>query len=98
MGSPRVALWAACTLVASFVTVESRADLPPPPGQTRVDYTFRVTGSVRDVVIVAFPIYVSGGKHALELELEKEVRPVQGRRAPTKRPCARCWSRRDTLA
>lgn len=75
---PRFALWAACLLAASLVSVQARADLPPPPGQTRVSYSFRVAGEVRDVVLVAFPIYTAGGKYALELELGKDATPVQG--------------------
>lgn len=57
---------------------DSRADLPPPDGQTRVSYSFRVTGSTKDAVLVAFPMYVADGSNALALSLDRDEMCVQG--------------------
>jgi hypothetical protein len=64
-------------LLLTFAGV-ARADLPPPPGQTRVDYTFRVSGKTADVSLVAFPMYGKNDRHFAAIELDKDLRPVQG--------------------
>lgn len=57
---------------------DARADLPPPPGQTRVGYSFRVTGTVKDAVLVAYPLYNSGGGTVVDIVFDKDLVPIQG--------------------
>jgi hypothetical protein len=62
------------------LTVQSaaRADLPPPPGQTRVNYTVRVTSSTRGVELVAYPTYVSAGGSLARVTPDQDLRFFQG--------------------
>lgn len=65
-------------LVASFAA-PSRADLPPPPGQTRVDYSFEVDAGVDGSAIVAFPSYGSGDASNVQvIEAGRKVTPIKG--------------------
>lgn len=59
----------------------ARADLPPPQGQTRVDYRVRITGTVGPgLALVAHPSYVSAGGSVAIVTTESELRFVQGYR------------------
>lgn len=71
----RALLFALSCLTAS---VTARADLPPPPGQTRVSYSFRVGGKWEGVALVAFPMYTSGGGLVARIETGKDLTPFQG--------------------
>lgn len=69
----------ASVLLASLVGLGSaRADLPPPPGTTRVAYSFRVDGTPKDRALIAFPLYRSGGGRVVELTPGKDFTPFQG--------------------
>ncbi len=68
----------AATLAALATTGSARADLPPPEGQTRVAYSFRVVGSVAGVVLVAFPTDAPNRGQYAQLELDKDWTLVQG--------------------
>lgn len=57
----------------------ARADLPPPPGRVRVQYTVRVTGGGPDVALVAHPTYAPGEDSAVErVRADVAMRFVQG--------------------
>ncbi len=58
----------------------ARADLPPPPGQVRVQYTVKVTGGGPDVALVAHPTYASGGGSVERVTPDGELRLWQGYR------------------
>jgi hypothetical protein len=73
-----IGILGAVVLSGSICESVVRADLPPEPGQTRVDYTFRASGTETGVVLIAFPMYNSAGGHVLPLDLDKDARPVQG--------------------
>lgn len=74
----RSAVAVLCGVLALCALREARADLPPPPGQTRVGYSFRVTGKVSGAVLVAYPMYNSAGGNVVELALGQDAVPVQG--------------------
>lgn len=70
----------AVTFALGLSTTEvARADVAPPPGTTRVDYTFVATGSVKGVVLVAYPMIGAGSNgRTVELSLDEPARPMQG--------------------
>ncbi len=70
-------------LVASLVAISTTsvawADLPPPPGQTHVDYSFEVDADVEGSAVVAFPSYGGGDASNVQvMEARKPLRPVKG--------------------
>jgi hypothetical protein len=68
----------AASFVAGLAGV-ARADLPPPPGQHRVDYSFEIDADVEGSAIVAFPQYGSGdASNVAVVEPGKAVRPFKG--------------------
>lgn len=46
-------------LLAALVRTPARADLPPPAGQTRVQYLFRIDGVPHEIAVIAYPTYNS---------------------------------------
>ncbi|MBK7584537.1 MAG: hypothetical protein IPI67_30665 [Myxococcales bacterium] len=78
MRARRARVHAAIVGIGVFCLGIARADLPPPDGQTGVDYAFRVSGAATGVVLVAFPMYSSDGGHILKLAFDQDARPVQG--------------------
>src|SRR5262249_9193540 len=65
-------------VVGLTVDGAARADLPPPPGQTKVDYTVRVQSSTQGVELVAYPTYVSEGGSVERVTAGKDLRFFQG--------------------
>ena len=65
-------------LAALVAAPTAHADLPPPEGQTRVAYRFRVTGAASGAVLVAYPMYNSAGGTVLELKLDQDALTFQG--------------------
>jgi MYXO-CTERM domain-containing protein len=68
----------AAALVSAVAGV-ARADLPPPDGMTRVDYTFEIDRAVEGRAIVAFPQYGTGDRsNVTVVEPGKSIRPFKG--------------------
>jgi len=65
-------------LLALGLARPSRADVPPPPGYTRVAYSYQLSAPVEGRAIVAFPTYTNAGGVAEVMEGGKEYRTVQG--------------------
>ena len=58
MKVPALVLAAALALASA---PRASADVPPPPGYTRVAYSYQLAAPVEGRAIVAFPTYTSGG-------------------------------------
>jgi hypothetical protein len=54
------------------------ADVPTPPGITRMVYTARFTGKTEGVVLVAFPADHGGKGNVAPVALDQDLRSVQG--------------------
>lgn len=73
--------WLAFAAVTISLAAEPavRADVPPPPGRTRVAYRFRLDQAPEGRVIVAFPTYnFTDGAPSQVLEVAKDYNTVQG--------------------
>lgn len=69
-----------CGALLGLAEGAARADLPPPSGQTRVDYRVRVAATLGPgLALVAHPTYVSsGGGSVVLMTAETELSFVQG--------------------
>src|SRR5689334_11620129 len=65
-------------VVGLTVETAARADLPPPPGQTRVSYTVRVISSTQGAALVAYPTYASGGGSVELVTPNQDLKFFQG--------------------
>lgn len=76
----RLAFVGAAFLGAALVwdAPSALADLPPPPGQTRVNYMLKVSGAPAGSVIVASPMYNSEGGSVVVVNDGAEVGFFQG--------------------
>lgn len=73
---PRVS--ASLGLLLALTSATARADVPPPAGQTRVQYAVRVVGGGPGVALVAHPTYGPEGGSVALVSPEQELRFVQG--------------------
>lgn len=78
MTKPSRAIGMLAVLPGLLLARPARADLPPPPGQTQIEYSVRVTGAPQGVVLVAFPTYVSGGGSVAKVSEGQEIRLAKG--------------------
>jgi len=71
--------WILLTLTAALVGGHARADIPPPPGRTRVSYAFQIDAVPAGMTAIAFPGY-SGepDSHVIRLQPGVDVPSFQG--------------------
>lgn len=67
-------------LAGLLLAAPARADVPPPDGQTRVHYLFRVDALPDGAALVAYPSYDTDGGNAIILAAGKDVPSFQGYR------------------
>lgn len=67
-------------LTVALVSADALADLPPPEGETRVDYTFTIDAVPAGMTVIGFPSYnfKTPDTHVVLVQPGEEVRMFQG--------------------